>query len=65
MSCLKTLYYDAKIKLADEEIIGTVIATLKEVGHYDDALIVITGDHGTTLRREAGPWGTTFMILMM
>lgn len=50
-------YYDAKIKLADEEIIGTVIATLKEVGLYDDALIVITGDHGTTKRRECWPMG--------
>ncbi|MEW6273656.1 MAG: sulfatase-like hydrolase/transferase [Bacillota bacterium] len=50
-------YYDAKIKLADEEVIGSVIATLKEVGYYDDALIVITGDHGTTLRNECWPFG--------
>ena len=50
-------YYDAKIKLADEEVIGSVIAKLKEVGLYDDALIVITGDHGTTLRRECWPLG--------
>ena len=50
-------YYDAKIKLADEEVIGSVIATLKEVGYYDDALIFITGDHGTTLRNECWPFG--------
>jgi arylsulfatase A-like enzyme len=50
-------YYDAKIKLADEEVIGSVIETLKEVGLYDDALIIITGDHGTTLRRECWPIG--------
>lgn len=50
-------YYDAKIKLADEEVIGSAIATLKELGLYDDALIVITGDHGTTLRQECWPLG--------
>ncbi len=50
-------YYDAKIKLADEEVIGPVIETLKEVGLYDDALIIITADHGTTLRRECWPMG--------
>jgi hypothetical protein len=50
-------YYDAKIALADTEVIGSVIETLKEVGLYDDALIIITGDHGTTLRRECWPMG--------
>jgi len=50
-------YYDAKIKLADEAVIGTVVETLKEVGLYEDALIIITGDHGTTLRQECWPMG--------
>lgn len=50
-------YCNAKIQLADEEVIGSVIATLKEVGYYDDALIVITGDHGTTMRRQCWPMG--------
>ena len=50
-------YYDAKIKLADEEVIGSVIAALKEHGLYDNALIVITGDHGTSLRQECWPLG--------
>lgn len=50
-------YYDAKIKLADEEVIGSVIETLKELGLYDDALIIITGDHGTSLRQECWPFG--------
>jgi hypothetical protein len=50
-------YYDAKIALADWEVIGSVIETLKEVGLYDDALIIITGDHGTTLRRDCWPMG--------
>ncbi len=50
-------YYDAKIRLADTEVIGSVIETLKEVGLYEHALIIITGDHGTTLRRECWPMG--------
>lgn len=50
-------YYDAKIKLADEEVIGSVVKALKDAGLYDDALIVITGDHGTTLRHECWPFG--------
>lgn len=50
-------YYDAKIKLADEEVIGKVIKTLKEVGLYNDALIVILSDHGTSLREECWPMG--------
>lgn len=50
-------YYDAKIKLADEEVIGAVIADLKKYGLYDDALIVITGDHGTTCREKNWPLG--------
>jgi arylsulfatase A-like enzyme len=50
-------YYDAKIALADTEVIGSVIETLKEVGLYDDALIIITGDHGTTLKRSSWPMG--------
>ncbi len=50
-------YYDAKIKLADEEVIGSVIEALKTYGLYDDAIIIITGDHGTTLRRECWPLG--------
>jgi len=50
-------YYDAKIALADSEVIGSVIETLKEVGLYEDALILITGDHGTNLRRDCWPMG--------
>jgi len=53
----ESAYYDAKIKLADEEVIGSVIKTLKEMGLYDDALIIITGDHGTSLRQECWPFG--------
>ena len=54
---LENAYYDAKIKLADEEVIGPVIEALKEYGLYDNALIIITGDHGTNLRGESWPLG--------
>lgn len=50
-------YYDAKIKLADEEVIGSVIEALKEYGLYDNALIIITSDHGTNLRQQCWPLG--------
>jgi arylsulfatase A-like enzyme len=53
----ESAYYDAKIKLADEEVIGAVMADLKKNGLYDDALIIITGDHGTTLKEENWPLG--------
>ncbi len=50
-------YYDAKIKLADEEVIGSVIEALREYDLYDNALIIITGDHGTNLRQQCWPLG--------
>ncbi len=50
-------YYDAKIKLADSEVIGSVIDNLKDMKLYDDALIIVTGDHGTSLREECWPLG--------
>lgn len=53
----ESAYYDAKIKLGDEEVIGAVIKDLKKYGLYDDALIIITGDHGTTLKEENWPIG--------
>lgn len=53
----ESAYYDAKIKLADEEVIGSVIEALKEYGLYDNALIIITSDHGTNLRQECWPLG--------
>jgi len=53
----ESAYYDAKIKLADEEVIGSVIEALKEYGLYDNALIIITSDHGTNLRQQCWPLG--------
>lgn len=53
------LYYDAKIKLADEKIVGPIITTIEELGLYDDTDLVIMSDHGTTLGEhpaEPLPW---------
>ncbi len=40
--------YDANVRLADEEI-GKAIAALKQHGIWDDALVVMTADHGESL----------------
>jgi arylsulfatase A-like enzyme len=40
-------YYDAKIKMADEKLVGRLISTLKELDIYDNTIIVLMSDHGT------------------
>ena len=40
--------YDGEIALADD-VVGDVLATLKETGRYERALIVVTSDHGELL----------------
>lgn len=52
-------YYDAKIKMADEKLIGRLVDTLKKYKIYDDTILVIMSDHGTNLgEHEVGriPW---------
>jgi len=52
-------YYDAKIKLADEKVVGPIIDTIEELGLYDKTDFVIMSDHGTTLGEhpaEPIPW---------
>jgi arylsulfatase A-like enzyme len=39
------MLYDGEVRLVDE-CIGRVVATAKKLGIYDDALIVVTSDHG-------------------
>lgn len=41
-------YYDATIGMADA-FVGRVVAALEEAGRYDDAMIVVTSDHGEEL----------------
>lgn len=47
-------YYDAKLKLVDEEVFGPLLSVLKELGVYDDTIIAFTGDHGTNLGEHPG-----------
>lgn len=37
--------YDAEIRLLDERI-GSLLSSLEREGHFNDSLIIITGDHG-------------------
>jgi arylsulfatase A-like enzyme len=50
-------YYDAKIKLADEAVLGSVIEELKAMGRYEEAVIIVCSDHGTNLKEENWPMG--------
>jgi arylsulfatase A-like enzyme len=50
-------YYDAKIKLVDEAVLGVVIEELKKSGRYEEAVIVVCSDHGTNLREGSWPTG--------
>ncbi len=52
-------YYDAKIKLADREVVGPLIETLRKQGIYDETTIIIMSDHGTTMGEHPAkpvPW---------
>jgi choline-sulfatase len=40
--------YEGEIAFADD-CVGQVLAKLREVGHYDDTLVVLVGDHGEML----------------
>ena len=42
-------YYDAKIKMADEKLIGRLLTTLDELNVSDDTILVVMSDHGTNL----------------
>ena len=42
-------YYDAKVKLLDEKVIGPLLDAMQEMELYEDTLLVILTDHGTTL----------------
>ena len=42
-------YYDSKIQVGDTKVLGLWMDTLKDLGLYDDAIILMTSDHGTDL----------------
>ncbi len=41
--------YDACILGIDQKLVLPILDALKESGHYDDTIIIITGDHGESL----------------
>ena len=52
-------YYDAKILLADRELIKPLTALLKELNIYHETTIVLMSDHGTNLGEHSAkeiPW---------
>jgi len=52
-------YYDAKIKMADEKVIGRLLTTLDELNITDDTIVVVMSDHGTNLGEHPAkqiPW---------
>jgi arylsulfatase A-like enzyme len=48
--------YDAEIRYTDEKFIGPLMDKLKELGIYDETMIVFTSDHGEEFY-EHGGWG--------
>jgi arylsulfatase A-like enzyme len=48
-------YYDAKIQVADRDLVGPLIELLEELGIYQDTTIAILSDHGTTLGEHWNP----------
>lgn len=42
-------YYDAKIKMADEKLIGRLLVTLDKLGISKNTILVVMSDHGTNL----------------
>jgi len=43
------LVYEARTRWMDENIVQPIISQLKDVGRYDDTLIIVTADHGEAL----------------
>jgi arylsulfatase A-like enzyme len=46
--------YDGEIKYTDEVLIKPLIEQLKEMGIYDDTLLIITSDHGEEFQDHGG-----------
>ncbi len=47
--------YDGEVRFADDALIGPLTARLKDLGIYDDTLIIVTSDHGEEFF-EHGSW---------
>jgi len=49
------LLYDRELRYVDEQV-GRLFAALKAEGVFDDAMIVVTADHGEALGEHGIPW---------
>jgi len=52
-------YYDAKIKMVEEKLIGRLLTTLSDLGIADNTTLVVMSDHGTNLGEHPAkpiPW---------
>jgi arylsulfatase A-like enzyme len=49
-----SLIYDAELRRVDQRYIGRLIDGLREMGLYDNLLLIITADHGEQLYDHAG-----------
>lgn len=52
-------YYDAKIKMADEKLVGRLLKTLNELGISENTTLAVMSDHGTNLGEhpvQTIPW---------
>lgn len=52
-------YYDAKIEMADERLIGRLLCTLDDLGIAERTALVVMSDHGTNLGEHPAhpiPW---------
>jgi len=47
--------YDAEIRFTDEALVGPVIGKLRELGLYENTLLIVTSDHGEEFF-EHGSW---------
>lgn len=58
-------YYDAKIKMADEKLIGRLLTTLDDLGITKNTTLVVMSDHGTNLGEYPAkpiPWRKGIVI---
>lgn len=53
-------YLDAKMKYMDKCLFEPLISLLKELGIWDNTVIIITSDHGETLGTDALSWKTYY-----
>jgi arylsulfatase A-like enzyme len=46
--------YDGEVRSSDEALVGPLIAKLKDLGIYDEAMIIVTSDHGEEFYEHGG-----------